>query len=74
MQGVGSEATGEQFDAIESSLGTLLDEKVICVSAQAIELAYDYANLLRRSNVLTDIVPSIRCYRYQVSLKLLRVK
>ena len=38
-------------------LQSLVDDKCVRLAATAIELSYDYANLLRRTKVLTDVRP-----------------
>jgi hypothetical protein len=45
------------WQSIEDKLKALVELKSVRLTATAIELAYDYANLLKRSKVLTDIRP-----------------
>jgi hypothetical protein len=42
---------------VADQLRQLVDTKSVRLAATAIELAYDYANLLRKSKILTDIRP-----------------
>ena len=42
---------------IEGTLVELIAERSVRLAATAIELAYDYANLLKRTKILTDIRP-----------------
>jgi hypothetical protein len=42
---------------IEAHVKSLVELKSVRLAATAIELAYDYANLLRRTKILTDIRP-----------------
>jgi len=42
---------------VEPTIKTLVEEQSVRLAATAIELAYDYANLLRRTKILTDIRP-----------------
>ncbi len=52
---VGIDVVGWQ--TIEDRMKALVELKSVRLAATAIELAYDYANLLRRTKVLTDIRP-----------------
>lgn len=45
------------WEAVEDSVVALVETRCVRLAATAIELAYDYANLLRRTKVLTDIRP-----------------
>jgi hypothetical protein len=45
------------WEAVESTVKALVESQSVRLAARAIELAYDYANLLRRTKVLTDIRP-----------------
>lgn len=47
----------EAWAVVEPVIKCLVEEKSIRLVATAIELAYDYANLLRRIKILTDIRP-----------------
>ncbi len=46
-----------EWDNIVDILKQLVQQQCVRLSATAIELAYDYANLLRRTKLLTDIRP-----------------
>lgn len=46
-----------EWDRVVDILKQLVEEQSVRLSATAIELAYDYANLLRRTKILTDIRP-----------------
>jgi hypothetical protein len=48
---------GDQWEAVMAPLQSLVDDKCVRLAATAIELSYDYANLLRRTKVLTDVRP-----------------
>jgi hypothetical protein len=52
---VGLESTA--WANVEGELKLLVQEKSVRLAARAIELTYDYANLLRRTRILTDIRP-----------------
>ena len=45
------------WEAVEANIAALVELPCVRLTATAIELAYDYANLLRRTKVLTDIRP-----------------
>jgi hypothetical protein len=45
------------WGGVEEAVKLLAQEKSVRLAARAIELAYDYANLLRRTKILTDIRP-----------------
>ena len=45
------------WKTIEGNVKSLVELKSVRLAATAIELAYDYANLLRRTKILTDIRP-----------------
>jgi hypothetical protein len=45
------------WSAVDDELKLLVADSRIRLAATAIELAYDYANLLRRTRILTDIRP-----------------
>jgi len=52
--------TKEQFEkwhALEDAFFVLLGSKVVRLAAMSLELSYDYANLLRRTNIIADIRP-----------------
>jgi hypothetical protein len=42
---------------VEPTVKCLVEEKSVRLAATAIELAYDYTNLVRRTKILTDIRP-----------------
>jgi len=52
---VGLDAT--EWANVEDAIKELVQEKNVRLAATAIELAYDYTNLLRRMKILTDIRP-----------------
>ena len=45
------------WKVVEAGLKTLIDLECVRLAATAIELSYDYANLLQRTKILTDIRP-----------------
>lgn len=47
----------ETWQTIETEFFVLLASKVVRLTALALELSYDYANLLKRTNVIADIRP-----------------
>ncbi|WP_442510544.1 hypothetical protein SH528x_002169 [Novipirellula sp. SH528] len=47
----------EKWHAIEDAFFELMSTKVVRLAAMALELSYDYANLLRRTNIIADIRP-----------------
>ncbi len=49
--------TLESWESVEPVIKRLVEEKSVRLTATAIELAYDYTNLLRRAKILTDIRP-----------------
>jgi len=52
-----TEKQNEDWKVIEDSFFDLLRAKVVRLTAMALELSYDYANLLRRTNIIADIRP-----------------
>ena len=52
---IGFETT--TWESVEDVVKSLVQNQSIRLTATAIELAYDYANLLRRTKILTDIRP-----------------
>lgn len=56
-QGSDVELSVEAWSGVESTVSLLVEEQSVRLAATAIELAYDYANLLRRTKILTDIRP-----------------
>jgi hypothetical protein len=49
--------TADAWNEVATEFRALLAEQSVRLAATALELAYDYANLLRRTKVLTDIRP-----------------
>lgn len=47
----------DAWTAVEGEVRSLIEEPCVRLGAKAIELSYDYANLLRRTRILTDIRP-----------------
>ncbi|MEX2139714.1 MAG: hypothetical protein WD894_10660 [Pirellulales bacterium] len=56
-QGADSGLDSTAWADVEEAIKLLVQEKSVRLTARAIELAYDYANLLRRTKILTDIRP-----------------
>lgn len=46
-----------EWENVEDAIKLLVQEKSVRLAATAMELAYDYTNLLRRTKILTDIRP-----------------
>lgn len=57
QQGGEVELSVGDWGRIEPVLKSLVNLKGVRIAATAIELAYDYANLLKRTKILTDIRP-----------------
>lgn len=47
----------EKWKELEEGFFSLLQSKVVRLTAMTLELSYDYANLLRRSNIIADVRP-----------------
>jgi hypothetical protein len=47
----------EELDAVAPALQSLIDSTPIRLVTKAMELSYDYTNLLRKARILTDIRP-----------------
>jgi len=56
-QGSGYGVQADQWNSIAKCVEKLTQHKSIRLTSKAIELAYDYANLVRQSKILTDIRP-----------------
>lgn len=57
QQGADAGIDVDAWSTVEGELSQLLEERSVRLATTAIELAYDYANLLRRTKILTDIRP-----------------
>lgn len=57
QQGEDASIALEDWSKIENLIQSLVEDRMVRLTATAIELAYDYANLLRRTKILTDVRP-----------------